>query len=86
MSPDENIPTAENAVPKGVEEVIEPEQDAPLTQETFADQMQLLTNRARAAGLSPVHTLVRTYAKRGRIILESILGALESADSSKKKE
>jgi len=86
MSPDENIPTAENAVPKEVEQVIEPEQDAPLTQETFADHMQLLTNRARAAGLSPIHTLVRTYAKRGRIILESILSALESADSSKKKE
>ena len=75
MSPDEKRPTVE-----------EPAQDAPLTQEQFAAQMQQLAKRARAAGLKPLQTLAQTYAKRGMAILEGLLDSLESGDSSKKKK
>ncbi len=75
MLPDENPPIAEN----------EPAPDAPLTKEEFADQMQRLTERARAAGLNPIHTMVQTYAKRGMAIVEGLLASLESDDSSKEK-
>lgn len=78
MSPDEKRPIAESEAPK--------EQDAPLTQEMFAAQMQRLTERARAAGLSPIQTMLQTYAERGRTIIEGMLGAFENEDSSKKKE
>lgn len=90
MSLEEDRPIAEHTVPKEAEraseQASESAQDAPLTKEQFAAQMQLLTDRARAAGLNPLHTLVQTYAKQGMTLLESLLVALEEkADDSKKK-
>lgn len=84
MSPDEKRPIAENEAPKEVEQVSE--QDTPLTQEEFEAQMQRLTERAKAAGLNPIQTMLHSYASRGRAIINSLLGALENADSAKKKE
>ena len=82
MSPKDERPIPEHTVPQESESA----QDAPLTKEQFAAQMQLLTDRARAAGLNPLHTLVQTYAKQGMTLLESMLAALEEkADNSKKK-
>ena len=83
---DDKPPIAENETPKEVEQVIEPAQDAHLTKETSSAQMQRLTERARAAGLSPLQVMAQTYAKRGLAILDGLLGALENANSSKKKE
>ena len=48
--------------------------------------MQRLTERAKAAGLNPIQTMLHSYASRGRAIINSLLGALENADSAKKKE
>lgn len=60
-------------------------QDAPLTKEQLAAKMQRLTERAKAAGLSPLQTLLQTYAKTGMALLEAQLAALEEkADNSKK--
>ena len=75
--PDKKSPIAENEVPK---------EDAPLTKEEFAAQMQRLTERARAAGLQPLKTLANTYLRQGMTILEGFLASLENADISKKKE
>ena len=83
---DEKPLIAENEAPKEVEQAIEPAQDAPLTKEEFSAQMQRLAKRARAAGLSPLQVMAQTYAKRGMAILDGLLGALENADSPKKKE
>ena len=76
MPPDEKHPIAEN----------EPEQEAPLTKEEFTAQMQRLTERARAAGLNPIHTMAHTYAKQGMNILEGLLASLENANSTRKKK
>ena len=75
MVQDEKRPTVE-----------EPAQDAPLTMEQFTAQMQRLTERARDAGLKPLKTMTRTYARRFMGIIEGFLASLESDDSSKKKE
>ena len=76
MSPDEKHPIAE----KG------PGQEAPLTKEEFAAQMQQLTKRARAAGLNPIQTLAHTYTKQFMAIVEGLLASLENANSAKKKK
>ncbi len=90
MLPDENRTITENEVPKEVAQVsaqaIEPAQDAPLTKEMFAAQMQQLTERARAAGLNPIHTMAKTYIKQGMTIIEGLLASLENEGSSKKKK
>ena len=75
MATDEKPPIAE----KG------PEQDAPLTKEEFTTSLQRLIERARAAGLHPIHTMAKTYAKQGMTILEGLLASLENANSEKKK-
>ena len=84
-----NNTEAENEVPKEVdvenEAPKEVGQDAPLTKEEFAAQMQRLTERARAAGLNPIQTMVHTYAKRGMSIIEGLLASLENEDGPKKK-
>lgn len=88
MSPDET-PMAEHERPKKVvpkKRKREPEQDVPLTKEEFVAQMKQLTERARAAGLSPLQTLVETYAGRGRAILAGVLSALENADEKPKRK
>ena len=76
---DEKPPIADNEVPK------EAESDAPLTTAMFSAQMQRLTERARAAGLKPLHMMAQTYARRGMAMLDGLLASLESNDSSKKK-
>ena len=89
MAADKKRTTAEDEAPKKVEEVsgqaIEPVQDAPLTKEEFAAQMQQLTERAKAAGLNPIHTMAQTYVKQGMAIVEGLLASLEHETSSKKK-
>ena len=90
MSSEEGRPIAENTVPKEVEraseQAIESAQDAPLTEAELEAQMQLLAERARAAGLAPIRTLVHAYVKRSMAILDSLLGALEEdVDNPKKK-
>ena len=74
MLPDENHPIAEDEVPK---------QNAPLSKEVLVAQMQRLTERAKAAGLSPIHTLVQTYIKQVRTIIEGLLDSLENEKSPK---
>ena len=94
MSPDKKRLLAKKEAPQEVEQVseqaIELAQDAPITKEIFEAQVQRLIERARAAGLNPVRTLARTYAKRGLAILDGLLSALENerspADNPKKKE
>ena len=82
MPSEEDRPKEEHTAPQESESA----QDAPLTKEEFAAQMQLLADRARAAGLNPLQTLFQTYAKQGMTLLESMLAALEEkADNSKKK-
>ena len=71
---DEKPPIAENEA-----------QDAPLTQEEYAAQLQQLTDRARAAGLQPLQILAHTYIRQGMTMLESFMASLESNDSPKKK-
>ena len=80
MSPDEQRPIAENEVPEEVE------QDAPLTKEAFAAQIQRLAERARAAGFNPIRAMAQTYAKQGLAIVEGLLVALENENNSKKKK
>ena len=78
----EERPVAET-VPVVVPVVVK---DAPLTKEEFAIEMNRLTERARAAGLSPLHTMAQTYLRQGMVILEGIVASLDTDDSSKKKK
>ena len=85
MSPDEKRPIAENEAPQVSEQAIEPAQDNPMTTEIFKAQLHQLTERARAAGLSPIRVLIQTYAKRGEALVNIVLAGLENADEPKKK-
>ena len=89
LSPDEKPPIAEQEAPQEVEQVseqaIEPAQDNPMTTEIFKAQLHQLTERARAAGLSPIRMLIQAYAKRGEALVNSVLAGLENADEPKKK-
>lgn len=76
---DEKRPIAKKEAPK------EARQDAPLTQEMFAAQMQRLAERARKAGLNPLKTMAQTYANRGMDIIDGLLEALDTGASQKKK-
>mgnify|MGYP001561616970 CR=1 FL=1 len=75
MPPAKKPPIAENEA-----------QDAPLTQEEFAAELQRLNERARAAGLKPVQAMAHTYLRQGMVMLEGFLASLEINDSSKKKK
>lgn len=57
--------------------------DEPLTKDEFADRLDNLFGRARAAGVRPLQVMAATYAKQGLDILDGFLGALE--EGSKKK-
>ena len=61
-------------------------QDTTLTKEELASQMRLLTDRARAAGLNPIRSLLQAYGVLGMGMLESLLLSLENADNAKKKK
>ena len=61
-------------------------QDAPITKEELADQMQLLSARARAAGLNPIKSLLQAYGVLGMGMLEGLLLSLENAGNPKKKK
>ena len=86
---------AENEVPKKAEEIPEqtavltpgqtPEeaQDAPLTREELATKLQQLSERARAAGMSPLQAMAGAYLKRGLAVIDGLLGAFEE-DSAKR--
>lgn len=69
--PDEKLPIAEN--------------DAPLTQEEYAAELQRLTERARASGLNPIQAMAHGFLRQGMGKIEGFLASLESNDSSKKK-
>jgi hypothetical protein len=83
---------SENEEPKKIEQAIGQvsEQTSPpappMTQEQFSAQMAQLTERARAAGLRPVHAMLATYVKLGMTMLDKVLEGLEPVDSPKKKE
>lgn len=83
MPPDEKHPIAEN------EATNEVEQNAPITDEQLAAQMERLAEQAKAAGLNPIKIMVQTYAKKGRAaslaLLDGLLGAIEDDDTPKKK-
>lgn len=57
---------------------------APLTREELTKKMEELSVRARAAGMSPLQTMIATYAKRGMTMIEVFLSALEDGSSTKK--
>lgn len=59
--------------------------DVPLTKEQLVEQIHQLTERARAAGLHPIKTLIQTYTRQARATLEGILASLDNEGSSKKK-
>lgn len=71
--------------PKRPKRLRKPRKDAnaPLTQEDFAEQMRALSEKAKAAGLSPIRTMFNAYATQGMAMIESMMGALENADTSK---
>ena len=56
----------------------------PETREELAAKFEQLAARARAAGISPLQALLKTYAQRGMAVLEGLLSSLESADTEKK--
>ena len=56
-----------------------------MTQEQFSAQMTELTERARAAGLRPIQTMIRTYLKFGVAMLDKVMEGLEPENSPKKK-
>lgn len=62
------------------------EKEEPPTKEEIADQFQQLSERAKAAGLSPLQMMIQAYAEQGRAVVEGLLGAYENAGSTKKKE
>ena len=76
MATDEKHPIAENGL----------EQEAPLTKEEFTVQLQRLIERARAAGLHPIHAMAKSYARQVMNIVEGLLASLENASSTKKKQ
>jgi hypothetical protein len=59
---------------------------SPMTQEQFSAQLTQLTERAREAGLRPVHAMLATYLKLGTTMLDKLLEGLDTVDSPKKKE
>ncbi len=57
-----------------------------MTQEEFAAQMTQLTERARAAGLRPIHAMIRTYLQQGATMLDKVLEGFDPpVDNTKKK-
>ena len=92
MPPDETPPIAEEEAPK--EQDVPKEQDAPkeeeqdmlLTKEMFVTQIHRLTERARAAGLSPLKMMAKAYLKQGTAIFEGLLSSLENETPTKKKK
>lgn len=80
---------AENEVPQVVEAekielVIESAPVAPLTRQELTAKVEELSARARAAGMSPLQTMLATYAKRGMVMIDTFLTALEDDNSTKK--
>ena len=61
-------------------------QDVTITKEELASQMQLLSQRARDAGLSPIRSLVQAYGALGMGVIEGLLLSLDNAGNSKKKK
>ena len=76
---------AEKEVPKKTEEApgLAPAQDAPLTREELVAKLEQFSARARAAGISPLQMMARSYAERGMKVLDGLLSALEE-DAPKK--
>lgn len=52
---------------------------APLTREELAAKFEQLAARARAAGMSPLQELARSYVERGMKVVDGFLSALEEA-------
>ena len=93
MLPDEDRPKRPKRQRRPIAEseqvsvqAVEPAEVAPLTKEAFSAQIQRLTERAKAAGWSPLHAMAQAYVKRGMAVIEGLLSALENEGSSKKKD
>lgn len=79
MTTDEKPPVAKKKARKATKK------EAPMTQEQFTAEMHELTERARAAGLSPVKAMAQNYVRQGASVLESFLASMENANTPKKK-
>ncbi len=84
MTDNETPPVEPPKAPKRPRSAPRKPKDAPLTQEDFEAQMQRLSERAKEAGLSPLRTLVQSYAKQGMRMVESMMDALDTPDTAKK--
>mgnify|MGYP001585301887 CR=1 FL=1 len=78
---DKVLPEGERAV---AEEATEQAQAAPVTREELTAKLEQLSARARAAGMSPLQMMARSYAERGMKVLDGLLSALEE-DVTKKQ-
>lgn len=59
-------------------------QDAPLTQEELEAQVQELSERAKADGLSLLKTLLKSYAQRGLAVLDSLDDSVKTKTPKRK--
>ena len=50
-----------------------------IDRDELATKLDELVTRARAAGISPLQALMKSYAKRGMAVIEGLLSALEEA-------
>lgn len=84
---------SDNEEPEKIEQTSKPPaiiaellDDTGYTQEQFTAQMAALTERARAAGLRPFHTMLATYLKQGVSLIDKVLEGLEPVGTPKKKD
>ena len=52
---------------------------APINRDELSTKFEELAARARAAGISPLREMAKTYATRGMAMIEALLTALEEA-------
>lgn len=71
-------PVAE--VPKDVAKV-----EAPLSRDALAAKLELLSEQAKEAGLSPLRMLGEIQVRRGLRVLDAFLGVLEDEKPPEKK-
>ena len=62
------------------------DQVLPLTSEEFADALENLIKRARAAGMRPLQIMAATYMKQSIAMVDGLLAALEGGDKEKGKK
>ena len=72
-------PSTELAVSELVTPMNRGELVTPMNREELATKFEQLATRARAAGISPLQAMAKTYVTRGMAVLEALLSALEEA-------